>query len=209
MFLHYFLRLSKHALSQVPVEGKEITDADISQMAKMVHELKTHPWITEFRGIAFETATGFILSTDNWQDVTMDVHVPSIVKGAPTTRQVDVTATRHSGTELIVVECKGELSGKKLDGDYVRKFFTETLPAYIKSYESRFPIESVHAEIWTTGIVDEEALQALRELKLKRNVVPALLGMEEIKARVHPAQARVKELLAVIALDGMAADFPL
>ncbi len=67
------------------------------------------------------------------------------------------------GEELLVVECKAEAGDKPA---YVRKFYTETVPAYIRSKKSNGKIRECRAEIWTTRQVGLDAQQTLEQLKL-------------------------------------------
>lgn len=55
------------------------------------------------------------------------------------------------------------------------------------------------AEIWTTGVVTDSARSALKEIKLKRFVEPALLGRTELLANLPRPLEATKRLIESIA----------
>lgn len=110
---------------------------------------------------------------------------------------------RNRQDRIRIVECKAESKEKPLDESYVRKFFTETVPALIKSKCGNHAPSRCQASIWTTGIVGDQARKALAELSLKKYVEPELVDRQEIVSNLPPALSSTKRLVETIAAVGM------
>ena len=113
-----------------------------------------------------------------------------------TSRDVDVYGERKD--DVLVLECKALTDGKELSPEDVRKFYTETLPAYVRTLAKR--PKNVFAEIWTTGKVGEAAQEALKSISLAANVVPVLRDGDKVRQLVPSKLERICCLLTAIAL---------
>jgi hypothetical protein len=118
---------------------------------------------------------------------------------AITEREVDVSGQKQSWNEVRIIECKAESGDKPLSGQYVRKFFTETVPAFLKIKCPSNNPSVCHAEIWTTGTVTNEALGALNEIKLGKYIKPALVGKTQLIDSLPKTLGSIKRLIETIA----------
>lgn len=129
------------------------------RFARSIEELKRHPLVTELSGLAFEALACAVLGAEGFQDVHTGETVPFEEAGEEVPREID--ARGHRGNEWRIIECKAINERTELDPMQVKKFFTETVPAFIKAM-GRTNHRLWRAELWTTGLVTEETRQALK-----------------------------------------------
>ena len=121
-------------------------------------------------------------------------------------REVDVSGQKNSWDDVCIIECKAEAANKPLDGQYVRKFFTETVPAFLAA---KCPVRKpshCRAEIWTTGIVTDAARNALNDLSISKCITAALVGRDQLKERLPRPLQSTKRLIETIAHLGNAGE---
>jgi hypothetical protein len=159
-----------------------------------IEQLKTNPWVKDLRSIGFEAVAGLLIKADGWEKLEFRRKV-NLRTGEE--REVDVCAER--GDNAYIIECKAELGTKALAPDYVEKFYTETLPAYISSRWGNHPPNECRAEIWTTGTINADARASLQALSLKRFVKPALLDRNQVKTNVPRSLRSCNRLIESIA----------
>lgn len=153
---------------------------DTGYLAELLDDLKGNPIVTHLRSIAFEVLAALAIRADGWESVGLNLDVPFSSAEGETTRDVDVYGVK--GDEARVVECKAYHSAKEVTSEEVRKFFTETIPAYVNEHRRRgFQIKKCRAEIWTTGRFGEDAVTSLKALKLGVHVEPVLCTTTDIK----------------------------
>ena len=109
-------------------------------------------------------------------------------------------AKKNSWDEVYIIECKAEAATKALDEAYVRKFFTETVPAFLKAKCKVKNPSHCRAEIWTTGIVSDSSKKTLSELALKKFIQPQLVGRDQLIQELPPTLESTKRLLQTIAI---------
>jgi hypothetical protein len=199
----FFGQVALDALAQIEILLRNVAgdparadDKGYADLAKTLEELKSNPYVVELRSIGFEALVALILRSKGWEEVRMNFTVPF----ETTTREIDVTGHRDSHDKLYIVECKAEAANKKLDPDYVRRFFSETVPAYIKAeYTGRMP-SFCSAEIWTTGKVGGDAIAAMHEIKMKSFIQPKLLEHDDVKKEIPHNLESCKRLITAIAV---------
>lgn len=152
--------------------------------------------------MGFETATALILRTYGYENVELGISVPfkksKVDENIETTREIDVHGSRANEEEVYIIECKAETAGKPLDLEYINKFYTETVPAFLKAKYFNYHLKECKAEIWTTGSVSSEAKKLLESLSLKEFIKPRLLGRAEVLAEVPRKLSSCKRLINVI-----------
>ena len=193
------------ALGHIESLARGVSALDVDQSVELDEggfttlfgSLKTHPFISDLRGMALEAVSALLIRAQGWEDVKMGLDVP--YEG--TTRDIDVLGTRHGGEDLAVVECKAIASDAELPSHDVVKFYTETVPALIKHKAALLSSRphTVDAQIWTTGVVGTDANAALSSIKLPRGVTPTLLGLRELRKVIRRPLKRCERLLQVIA----------
>ncbi len=186
-------------LKNVAGDATKANDEGYGDLAQSIEALKTNPFIDDLKSLAFETLTGFLVRNDGWEEVRLNLKVPFRLPEGATEREVDVSGQKSSWDKVCLIECKAEASNKPLDGSYVRKFFTETVPAFLSAKCAAQNPSHCKAELWTTGIVTDEAKNALSELKLKRFIQPKLLGRDEIIDGLPTTLKSTKRLIETIA----------
>lgn len=170
-------------------EMREFTDA--------LESLKSNPVVADLCAIGFELLTGLVLRAEGYEGVTLGQDVPF---QGQRTRDVDVFGNR--GDDVIVVECKAHHERKELTREEVKKFFTETVPAFRAWWtkkQGRQPRKCT-AQMWTSGQVGRDAEEMLQGLALKANLDPALVGPSKIIERL-PSSLKTR---AVGILDALA-----
>ncbi len=182
--------------------------ADPGHLAALLDDLKGNPVVVHIRSIAFEVLAALALRADGWEQVGLGIDVPFVLPDAgETTRDVDVHGVR--GDEARLIECKAVHAEKEVTAEEVRKFFTETVPAYMKWHRKRGDgLTKCHAELWTTGRFSDDAVKAFAALKHGKHVSPALCTAADIRqALPQRLCSRCGDLLAEIARhhDGKAA----
>ncbi|MDB6026068.1 MAG: hypothetical protein JWM68_2291 [Verrucomicrobiales bacterium] len=182
-------------LKNVAGEPAKANDEDYKKLADTLDLLKTNPYVVDLRSLGFESVSGLIVRTHGYENINLNLKVMHKDSEA---REVDVSGEKNGGEELFVVECKAEAGNKLLDPAYVRKFYTETVPAFIKSKNNR-KIRECRAEIWTTGQVGPDALQELNGLKLNPLIKAALLDRAKIKEQIPQTLGSCARLLEAIA----------
>lgn len=182
-------------LKSVAGEPEKAEDSDYKKLADTLTQLKSNPYVVDLRSLGFESVSGLIVRTMGYDNVSLNLKV---MRDSGEEREVDVSGERMGGQELFIVECKAEADQKSLNPEYVRKFFTETVPAFLRSRPGG-NVRQCRAEIWTTGQVGPDALAALKELKLKTLVKAALLGRDDVKHLIPNSLGSCKRLLETIA----------
>jgi hypothetical protein len=188
------LKQVQAVLANVAGDPTTAVDEDYKRLADTLAQLKTNPYVVDLRSLGFEALTGLLLRTEGYEDVQLNVKV---AHNNGEEREVDVCGRRNLGQEIFIVECKAERANKPLDGSDVRKFFTETVPAYLKA-NSCGQVQICHAEIWTTGQIGQDASNALSEIKFRSVVKAAMLDHQEVKNRIPSALGSCKRLLEAI-----------
>lgn len=184
-------------LRNVAGEPEKANDADVKKLADTLAELKTNPYVVDLRSLGFESVSGLIGRTKGYENIHLNLKATT---ESGEEREIDVCGEKNGGEELLILECKAEAINKVLDPSYVRKFYTETVPAYLRTKSGR-TIRECRAEIWTTGQVGEDARQALAEISLKPFVKPALLGHDDVKKQIPSTLSSCKRLLEAISIN--------
>ena len=175
-------------------------DRNYEVLAKMLNDLKVNPFVAALRSFSFEVASAFIARCDQWEDVQLNIKVPfPINQGQTEEREIDVVGKRHSGEEILLVECKALSNSKEVTGEQVRRFFTQTVPAYIRLH-AMAPPARCHAEIWTTGKTGHDATTALAALKLNKIILPKLSDKAGVLAKLRGNTLACKRLIETIAV---------
>jgi hypothetical protein len=178
-------------------------DCDVQTFSRLLEELKTNPVVTSLRSIGYEALCALILRSEGYGDVEMGREVPF----QESTRDVDIYGRRAD--DLRVVECKALLAGNELLPEDVRKFYLQTMPAFIRWYDEnrgKGLYKRVQAEIWTTGTIGDASREALNEIKAAPNVERRLRASEDVEPDIpSELRERAKTLLKAIA---MATDSP-
>jgi hypothetical protein len=181
-------------LKNVAGEAANAKDDDYKKMATVLEQLKTNPYVVDLRSLGFESVSGLILRAHAYENIQLNLKV---LLQSGVQRDADVTGDKTGGEELVILECKAEAGDKLLEPAHVRKFYTETVPAYLRARRNR-QIRECRAEIWTTGQIGAEAQQALKEIALKSIVKADLLGHNEIKKLIPDTLGSCKRLLEAI-----------
>jgi hypothetical protein len=181
-------------LKNVAGEPLRAEDIHYEKFTETLENLKTNPLVVELRSLGFESVSGLIMRSEGYENIQLNLKV-RLKNGQE--READVTGDKSGGEKLFILECKAEAANKPLDSSYVRKFYTETVPAYVASKQNGNLLEC-RAEIWTTGVISSDAQNALNETKLNPLIKPALLSREDIKNRVPKKLASCKRLLEAI-----------
>jgi hypothetical protein len=157
------------------------TSAELGEITSMLKELHANPVVVSIRSVALEAFACCAIQADGWQSVGLSRKVEF---DGQTTREVDVYGSRNGDVRLI--ECKAAHSEKELARSDVKRFFCETVPAYLKWVRNRGdnPPKCI-AEMWTTGRITE-AQQALSELSLPSVIEPAILDRAAITESLSP-----------------------
>jgi hypothetical protein len=162
------------------------------RFAELLKDLSANPLVVELRSLGFETWAGLLMRGTGDENVELNAMFPF----RNTERDVDVLGWSQSHNVARLVECKAYKSTKAVSPSDVTKFFTEVVPAFLRVHGSA--IKTCNAEIWTTGIVDQETKNALSRLALKNIVQPAIRNSEELKKMVPPKLKRIVGLIDVI-----------
>ncbi len=186
-------------LKNVIGDATKAKDDDYNELSPMLTSLKTNPFIVNLKSLAFEALSGFLVKYEGWEEVQLNLKVPFKLPEGETEREVDVSGQKNAWDDLCIIECKAEAANKVLDGKHVRKFFTETVPAFLAAKCAARNPSHCHAEIWTTGIVTDVARNALKEISIRKCVTPALLGRDELIRRLPRPLHSTKRLLETIA----------
>jgi hypothetical protein len=169
------------------------TDAELGEITSMLKELHANPVVVSIRSVALEAFTCCAIQADGWQSAGLGQRVDFDGK---TTRDVDVYGWRNGDVRLI--ECKAAHSEKELAPTDVKRFFCETVPAYLKWVRHRGdnPSKCI-AEMWTTGKITE-AQRTLSDLQLSSVIEPAILDRAAVTERLSP---KIKERGALLLND--------
>jgi len=176
--------------------GEDGHAGDVENVTLTLERLKDHPFVQDLRSLGLETLSALIARVDGWEDVKVGISVPFQKE---TTREVDVSGLTHGGRRALVVECKAHHSDGPVAGEDVKKFFEETVPAFLRHHQ-RWQIEQCTAEIWTTGLMDSSARAALETISLDRRVTPSLVDGVGLEQKIPLALAPCRRLLRTIAL---------
>jgi hypothetical protein len=187
-------------LNRAPDTGGDGQDSvsEVDAIAADLERLLEHPFVTDLRALGFEALAALMVRTAPWDDVKVGISVP-FQKNV--TREIDVFGKRGGGREVLLVECKAHHATKPLDSKHIRRFFTETVPAFLKEHRD-LGITECHAEVWTTGAIGNDAESTLANLTLDPIVRPSLVNGEALEQRIPPAIARCRRLLRTIAASG-------
>ena len=175
------------------------TKADTGYLAGLLDDLKGNPVVVQIRSIAFEVVAALALQSDGWEQVGLGLDVPwKPPDSGETTRDVDVYGLKGDDTRL--VECKAYHADKEVTPEEVKKFFTETVPAFVKWQTARGDRSTKYrAELWTTGRFGDGAVEALEGLSLGAHVDPALCNAADIRAMLpRKLKQRCNDLLREI-----------
>ena len=173
--------------------GKHAAEIDYDELADDVKALQVHPHVADLRGLGLEVVTAVLLRALGWEDVRLG----QVVQFQKTTREVDVIGKRGGEDMLYAVECKAAHETKELEPAHVRKFFTETVPGILRSFQN---VKECQAEIWTTGQVGDAARRELKNIPFGKRVKPTLLEKADIISLIPPTLSRCKRLIKVLSL---------
>jgi hypothetical protein len=187
-------------LKNVAGDATKAGDDEYRELTKMLEGLKTNPFIADLKALAFEALAGFLVKNQGWEEVQLNLRVPFELPQGMTDREVDVSGQKHSWDEVCIIECKAEAATKALDEAYVRKFFTETVPAFVKAKCKIKKPSHCRAEIWTTGTVSDSAKKALSEIPLKKFIQARLVERDQLIQELPPTLESTKRLLQTIAM---------
>ena len=176
--------------------GEHAAKINYEKLADDVAALDVHPHVAELRSLALEVVTAVLLRALGWEDVELS----RTFKFNNTKREVDVVGKRGGGSQIYLVECKAAHKIKELNPADVRKFFTETVPTACKAFRNVTNVTKCQAEIWTTGLIGEEARETLASLKLSTCVVPMLREKAAVIDLVPPPLSRCKRLIQALSL---------
>ena len=186
-------------LKNVAGDPAMVKDGEYDVLLKAIENVKTNPFIVDLKSLGFEVLAGFLINYDGWQEVVLNIKVPCTLPDGKTEREIDVSGQKESWDKVCIIECKAEAGNKPLSGEYVRKFFTETVPAFLKV---KCPVKKpshCRAEIWTTGTVTSEAEDALKVISLGKFIHPALVGKTQLIERLPKTLGSTKRLIETIA----------
>ncbi|MCZ6692180.1 MAG: hypothetical protein O7H41_21565 [Planctomycetota bacterium] len=188
------MALLERAYVGVRASSIEATSEEIAQLGSVLQDLRVNPVVADLRSIGFEVLTGLALRAQGWEGVMLSQDVAF----GNTTRDVDVLG--HREDDLRIVECKAYHSGKELAAGEVKKFYTETVPACRKWWtESHGAPKRCLAEIWTTGIVGQEAREELERTSLDARVIPQMIEAAQIESNLPTTiRGRASGLLSSI-----------
>jgi hypothetical protein len=173
-------------------------DEGLQEFTSLLKALKANPVVVTIRSLAFEALAVMIIQADGFQSAGLSKNVPF----GDTSREVDVYG--HRGDMVYVIECKAIGENKALTAPEVKKFYTETVPAYLGWLRQRGDSpKSCQAEIWSTGRVGIEASEELAKLKLGTITTARLRDGDEV-ASLLPTRLKVRggALLNAIRLCG-------
>lgn len=170
--------------------------ADVENGSLSLERLKDHPFVQDLRSLGLEALSALIARVEGWEDVKVGISVPFQKE---TTREVDVSGHTHGGRRALVVECKAHQADGPVAGEDVKKFFEQTVPAFLRHHQ-QWQIEQCTAEIWTTGLIDSSARAALEKISLDRRVAPSLLDGVALEQKIRLALAPCRRLLRTIAV---------
>ena len=175
-----------------PSENGEV-EIDYDTLTADVEALRVHPYVAELRALGLEIATAVLLRAHGWEDVRLGLSV----QFSDTTRDVDVIGKRRGEDEIHVVECKAAHETKELDPGHVRKFFMETVPAVLRTFQNT---KKCQAGIWTTGRVGDDARRALENLSIAKRIEPELLERADIISLIPSTLLPCKRLITTLSL---------
>ena len=173
--------------------GKYDAEIDYEGLADDVEALRMHPYVADLRSLGLEVVTAVLLRAHGWEDVRLGLAVE--FKG--TTRDVDVIGKRSGEDEIYVVECKAAHEARDLDPAHVHKFFCETVPAVLRSFQNA---KKCQAEVWTTGRVGDAARRELASISLVPRVEPALRETADIVSLIPSTLSPCKRLIRTLSL---------
>lgn len=96
----------------------------------MIEALKTNPFISDLKSLAFEALSGLLIKYDHWEEVQLNLRVPFQLSEGATEREVDVSGQQDSWDKVCIIECKAEAGTKPLAPEYVRKFYRKLCPLF-------------------------------------------------------------------------------
>ena len=193
-------------LKNVVGDAARATNDEYATLSTMLGSLKTNPFIADLKSLAFEAFSGFLVKYAGWEEVQLNLKVPFKLPEGTTEREVDVSGQRNSWDDVCIIECKAEGGNKPLDGEYVRKFFTQTVPAFLAAKCAVRNPSHCQAEIWTTGVVTDTARNALKNISLPKCVIAALKGRDQLIEQLPKPLYSTKRLIETIAALGDPAD---
>lgn len=159
--------------------SSELEETQIDDLSAMLEKLKDNPIVTALRSIGFEVMTGLVLKSMGYEQT----YVGKTVTWKETKRDIDVFGLRSD--ELLVVECKANQKGNSPSETDVRKFFCETVPA-LKDWlqTTQRPFRICKAELWTTGVVSNEARNALSEISHGKQDQWSIKTIDELRSHI-------------------------
>jgi hypothetical protein len=196
------MAIVEQLLLQVGNEPESVNDGGLAQLGQALQRAVGSPIVSDLRCMGLETLTGLILASKGWQGIELNQLYPfgKATDTSDVSRELDVFGTKSGNDEIWAVECKAEQSTKLLDRAYLGRFFTQTVPAMInaKFPQGRQPTKVI-AQIWTTGTVNEELRQIVREIPMAANIEASLLDGTQIKGMITPNLSHASQFLDTIA----------
>lgn len=176
-------------------KAKSATATD--KFIESITAMRNHPMVAELSGMAFESFACMVLQSAGYEDVRAGLKVRCQIDGKETYRDCDVTGKRSDAVEECrIIECKALNTKNEITRDDVKKFFTETVPAYL-THVGKSDVAICSAEIWTTGQVAKDTRDYLAALPMKRIVKRAIHTKATIPT--PPKFRRLGKMLDVLA----------
>ena len=186
-------------LSRIGDASLAPNDGIVDQLALTLEGIGGSPIVTDLRSLGLEVLAGLVISQLGWQSIELNKRYSFKNHDDPdATRELDVLGVNSGGQRLYAIECKAENRDKELDPAYVTKFCCETVPSMVREKSKQcIPVE-IHAEIWTSGRIGEDARKRLAKLSLPENYRVVLRDLDNVKKIVPPSLPACVRLLTAI-----------
>ena len=175
----------------------EASDPLFISFADSLADLKTNPILVDLCSIGFELVAAKALAATGYQNVGLNQKVPFM----STVREVDVYG--NCGDDVCLIECKAYHGKKLIPPEDVKKFYSETVPAFLKWWEKRngrVP-KQCRAEIWTTGRIGSEAKRQFDRTEVRQSVAKKIRDCDSILDYLPSTiRDRCSQLLKTIAM---------
>lgn len=117
------------------------------------------------RGIVFELMSGYLARRDA---VSIEMGITARDPDTGKTADIDILKIKHQGSEVAAIESKGKIPGGSLSKEEVETWIRKlpTMRAHLRAHPSLREAKQVF-EIWTSGTIDPDALDLLKQTKAK------------------------------------------
>ena len=122
------------------------------------------------RGVLFELVVGYLARRDA---VSIDMNVRAKDPKTGKTADIDIQKITAANSSVTAIECKGKEPGGSLSLDEV-KVWLRKIAIIRASYQAHYThCEAKQSfEIWTSGTIDPDALELLKDEQVKRTKAP-------------------------------------